>query len=119
MFEENLDELDNYMQLPSTIPVEILSFINKKRDEERFFQFLIGLNDTIYGTVRPNIIQQELMPKVKTILAQICKKEQHKHLARSMVTNDRGGTGKPLHQPSSKLMCNHCNKAGHEMTDCF
>lgn len=56
-------KLDNYMQLPTTTPAEIFSFINKEREKEKFFQFLMGLNDTIYGMVRSNIIQKTQCPK--------------------------------------------------------
>ncbi|KAI5681419.1 hypothetical protein M9H77_02647 [Catharanthus roseus] len=39
--------------------------------------------NAIYGTVRSHMIQQEPMPKLRTILAQICKEEQHKNLTRA------------------------------------
>ncbi|KAI5669066.1 hypothetical protein M9H77_18919 [Catharanthus roseus] len=40
--------------------------------------------NAIYGTVRSHMIQQEPMPKLRTILAQICKEEQHKNLTRAV-----------------------------------
>lgn len=55
------------MQLPPAIDGESSSFITKERDEEKVFQFLMGLNNALYGTVRWNIKQQELVPKVITI----------------------------------------------------
>lgn len=86
----------------------------------------MGLNDTIYRTVRSNIIQQDPMPKAKTILAQICKEEQHKYLAKSTVTDERGGAnvafaaGKVLQPLSSPLtVCNHYNRTGHDITNYF
>lgn len=46
-----LDELDNYIKLPTTVPTEIISHITtteiishitKERDEEKVYQFLMG-----------------------------------------------------------------------------
>lgn len=52
-----MDELENYGQLPSTSDAEILAAVTKERDEEKVFQFLIGLNDMLYGIIRSNITQ--------------------------------------------------------------
>lgn len=93
--------MDNYIQLPSSVDSEILSLVTKKREEEKVFQFLMELNDTIYGTVRSNTIQQEPVPKVKMVLARIRKEEQHKNVSRSTVDEYNGdavafAVGKPL-----------------------
>lgn len=48
----------------------IAPMIIKEREEERVYQFLIGLNDSLYGTVGYSIIQEEPLPKVKT---SVCK----------------------------------------------
>lgn len=42
------DELDNYMRLISTTSTVMLSLINKEREEEKGFQFLMGLNDNLW-----------------------------------------------------------------------
>lgn len=47
----------------------------------------------LYGTVRSNIIQQELVLKVKAVLAKICKEEHHKNVAQSSIVDERGGVG--------------------------
>lgn len=70
-----IDELENYTQLPVTINnSEILIIITKEREEEKIFQFIMGLNDAIFGTVRSNIIQEEPLPKLKAILTGIARK---------------------------------------------
>lgn len=45
------------MQLPLSTPAAILILITKEREEKKVIQFLIGLNDGIYATVRSNIIK--------------------------------------------------------------
>lgn len=44
------------MQVPVS---EDTPFLNKEREERQIYQFLIGLNDEVFGTVWPNIIQEE------------------------------------------------------------
>lgn len=55
----------------------------------------MGLNDEMYGTMRSSIIQEELLPKLKTIFARICKEEQHRSLTRAPAAEDdsTGGIG--------------------------
>lgn len=66
------DELQNYTQLPVT---GISLIIIKETEEEQVHQFLMGLNNAMYSTTRSNIIQDESMPKVKNVFAQIRKEE--------------------------------------------
>lgn len=120
------DGLENYIQLSSTTNVEFLSAITKERDKERIFQFLMGLNDKLLGTAKSNIIQQEPVSKVKTVLANIYKEEQHKNVAWSSMGEDRGGAGvvfafgKTLQQSApSRWMCLHCHKTAQDIEKFF
>lgn len=45
----------------------------KERDEEKVYQFFMGLNDAIFGTVWLSIIKEELVPKIKLVYAKITK----------------------------------------------
>ncbi|KAI5669402.1 hypothetical protein M9H77_19255 [Catharanthus roseus] len=54
--------------------------------------------NAIYGTVRSHMIQQEPMPKLRTILAQICKEELHKNLTRAA---DYTGDGPAMKSPAA------------------
>lgn len=81
----------------------------------------MGLNDEILGTMISNIIQQDPIPKVKQVLARICKEEQHRNLARTVTRDRHGGARISLDltqygQQTSRLTCghNHCNKFRHE-----
>lgn len=76
------DELQHYMQLPVS---DISALIIKERDEEQVHQFLMRLNDSMYGTVQSRIIQEKPLPKLKSVFARICKKEQHHNFARTAV----------------------------------
>lgn len=80
------DGLQNYLQLPVSSTTTI---IIKEREEEQVYRFLMGLNDA-YNTVRSHIIQEEPLPKVKSIFARVCKKEQHCQLSR-VASKEIGG----------------------------
>lgn len=58
---KDMDELQNYMQLPMS---DTTPFIIKEQEEEQVYQFLIGLNDA-HSTIVSCIIQEEPLPKVK------------------------------------------------------
>lgn len=60
------------------------------------YQFLMRLNDEIYGTVRSTITQQEPLPTLKQVVARIYKEEQHKNLIRTVAAEERGTTEWPL-----------------------
>lgn len=87
----------------------------------------MGLSNTFCGTVRSHLIQQEPVPKVKTVLAKICKEEQHHILAQTLTTEDRGSddvafvVAKTYRTSSynSRLVCSHCTRNGYEIGKCF
>lgn len=56
------DELQHYIQLPTSKATA--------KEEEQVYQFLIGLNDSMYGMFHPRSSKR------------ICKEEQHCQLAR-------------------------------------
>lgn len=47
------DELSNYKQ------------IIKQREKDKVHQFLIGLDDSVYGTICSNILQMDPIPNIK------------------------------------------------------
>lgn len=119
------DELNNYTELPPSASNEIISILTKKREEEQeeqTYQFLMGLQDAMFGTFRSNIIQQEPITKVKTVLSMVTKKEQHRHLARTLEEKGDGvafAVVKPGQAGDGKLSCTHYLQSSHESANCF
>nr|KYP46964.1 hypothetical protein KK1_031446 [Cajanus cajan] len=62
------DELDNYEQTPmcqcGSCTCDITSQLDKRREEERLHQFLMGLDDVVYGTVRSNLLANDPLPSL-------------------------------------------------------
>ncbi|KAI5670724.1 hypothetical protein M9H77_11088 [Catharanthus roseus] len=86
----------------------------------------------IYGTVRSHMIQQQPIPKLRTVLAKICKEEQHKNSTRIEDYSGDGAAfaatgavgaaaaaGRDGRNFSSKIHCTYCKRAGHDVTGCF
>ncbi|KAI5657211.1 hypothetical protein M9H77_26004 [Catharanthus roseus] len=74
---------DAYYVASADGPGLILTTVQLKeteKDNNYVDMALRSKKNAIYGTVRSHMIQQEPMPKLRTILAQICKEEQHKNL---------------------------------------
>ncbi|KAI5661147.1 hypothetical protein M9H77_20470 [Catharanthus roseus] len=69
----------------------------------------------IYGTVRSHMIQQEPIPRLRTVLAQICKEEQDKNSTRIRDYSSDGAAGKDHRFFPSKFYCTYCKRAGHDV----
>lgn len=50
--------------------------LDKRHEEERLHQFLMGLNDSTYGTVRSNILSAEPLPKLNRAYAMIVQRSE-------------------------------------------
>lgn len=120
--------MQNKLLLASNIAPTII----KEREEEQVYHFFMGLNDFLYGTVRSSIIQEEPIPKVKTVFQKICQEERHLNLARTATSEEVGGariaftfvkslnTASPISIFSSqKPSCTHCLKASHGVTNSY
>ncbi|XP_057418047.1 uncharacterized protein LOC130712224 [Lotus japonicus] len=126
------DELANYEQIPRCscggCKCDIASKLEKRREEERVHQFLMGLDDVSYGTVRSNVLAVDPLPSLNRVYATLVQEERMKTITRSK--EERGEVmghvvqaglktkGRP--DPKDKSMvCSHCGKTGHDGKSCF
>ncbi|KAF7816421.1 retrovirus-related Pol polyprotein from transposon TNT 1-94 [Senna tora] len=97
------DELSNYDPIPTCkcgkCTCDLSTMLNKKREDERVHTFLLGLDDTLYGTEE----------RVKTIAR--AKEDRVEVMALATRTRSDGR--------DKTLVCSHCNKNGHEAENCF
>ncbi|KAI5669161.1 hypothetical protein M9H77_19014 [Catharanthus roseus] len=79
--------------------------------------------NAIYGIARSHMIQQEPIPRLLIVLAQICKEEQHKNSTWIGDYSSDGAifatAGKDRRFFPSKFYCTYCKRAGHDVTGCF
>ncbi|RVW88922.1 hypothetical protein CK203_045069 [Vitis vinifera] len=57
--------------------------LEKKQEEERVHQFLMGLDEDGYGTVRSNILSTEPLPNLNRVYAMIVQQEQEWTMTRT------------------------------------
>lgn len=107
---------------------DISSQLEKRREEEKVHQFLMGLDDTTYGTVRSNLLATEPLPLLNRVYSTLIQDERMKAIIRTkeeqgevmglaVQTNIKPkgrGDGK-----DKNALCSHCNKTGHDATGCF
>ncbi|KAH9685729.1 retrotran gag 3 domain-containing protein [Citrus sinensis] len=131
------DELSNYVQPPvcscGNCACNLSTQWEKKREEECVHQFLIGLDDTIYGTVHSNIIAQDPLPSQSRAYALVVQEERHQTITRICDVRVEAvsfGVQAPKAQQGvaasflnnangEKSVCKHCGKTSHEISSCF
>nr|GMD59994.1 retrovirus-related Pol polyprotein from transposon TNT 1-94 [Ipomoea batatas] len=62
--------------------------LDKRREEEKLHQFLMGLDEITYGTVRSNILAAEPLPSLNKAYGIVIRDEKVKSMAR--VSEERG-----------------------------
>ncbi|QHO01748.1 uncharacterized protein DS421_13g417820 [Arachis hypogaea] len=104
------------------------SQLEKRREEERVHQFLMGLDDASYGTVRSNILATDHLPSLNRVYAMLVQEERVKTMAKAseerglvvglaMQAGNRTKGREDLSQKST--ICSHCDKSGHDVKGCF
>ncbi|KAI5444135.1 hypothetical protein KIW84_012665 [Lathyrus oleraceus] len=82
----------------------------------------MGLEDTLYGTVRSNLLAQDPLPTLNKVYATLVQEERLREITR--VTEERGEAmafavhSNFKHKQKGRL-CSHCNQTGHDSEGCF
>ncbi|XP_072066989.1 uncharacterized protein [Arachis hypogaea] len=67
------------------------SQLEKQRKEDRVHQFLMGLDDASYGTVRSNILVTDPLPTLNRVYAMLVQEERVKTMAKASKERERWG----------------------------
>ncbi|XP_071905960.1 uncharacterized protein [Coffea arabica] len=96
--EQLWEELANYEQMPTCqcgrCVCNLSVQLDKKREGEKLHQFLLGLDDMAYGTVRSNILGTEPLPSV-------------------------GGRRLGTEIKDRSALCSYCNRSRQDAVNCF
>nr|GLL42314.1 uncharacterized protein LOC108326303 isoform X6 [Ipomoea trifida] len=86
------DDLANYDQIPTCLcagcKCDISTKLERRREEEKVHQFLMGLDEASYGTVRTNMLATEPLPSLNKVYAALIREERVKNATR--VAEERG-----------------------------
>lgn len=126
------DEQANYEKVPMCTCVgckcNIGAQLEKRREEEKVHQFLMRLDDMLYGTVRTNMLAADPLPtlnRVYSILIQQervntnthAKEERGEVIGLAVQTNSKTRGCREVKDKS--MTCTHCKRSRHEAEFCF
>lgn len=101
---------------------------------EKVYQFLTGLNDETFGTIRSQILSTEPLPSLTKACSIIAQEERQRILtmgqgekieASAFFAHKRGGssgkanTGGRSNHGGRRPQCSHCRKVGREKKWCY
>ncbi|KAA8525289.1 hypothetical protein F0562_007144 [Nyssa sinensis] len=116
------DELWSYSKVPNCVCGAAAAFV-KEKEEERVHQFLMGLNDELFGTIRSQILAMDPLPSIGRAYAMVIQEEKHKSVTRgredksdtaAFVVYARGRDRNQQQREENKSTCTHCGKYGHD-----
>ncbi|KAF7821761.1 retroelement pol polyprotein-like [Senna tora] len=124
------DELSNYEQMPvcscAGCKCDLAAKLEKKQEEDRVHQFLMGLDEDGYGTMRSNILSTEPLPNLNRVYAITVQQERVRTVMKTK--EDRGlpmsfaiqaGIRKSGRDKDRTATCSNCKREGHEAENCF
>lgn len=93
----------------------------KQKVEIKLYQFLLGLDDTIYSTVHSSIFQINPLPSIKKVYSMITTKEQHKQISKFAKNDGEVATFAAVKTSSDNALTQrtHCCKQGHDASSSF
>ncbi|KAF7822484.1 retrovirus-related Pol polyprotein from transposon TNT 1-94 [Senna tora] len=123
------DELENFEQLPTCkcgkCTCDLNSFFEKRREEDKVHLFFMGLDESMFGTIRSTILALEPLPDLNKVYSLLIQEERVQNITRgkdagdvvadtmALATRVRASGREP------KPVCSHCKKIGHESRSCF
>ena len=124
------EEVSNYEQSPTCLcgncTCNLGAEWDKKRDEEKLHQFLMGLDEAVYGDVRSHILSTESLLKLNRAYAIVIQEEQVQSITRAKEERSepiafvvQAAQGSHDNRDKTSVLCTHCNKTGHEASSCF
>lgn len=126
------DELANYEQMPTCqcgkCTCNLGPALEKKREEEKIHQLLMGLDETVYGTTRSNLLAQDPLPSMNKIYSTLVREEgmrtttqgKENHGDAMAFAVQAGSSSRGRNEGRDKnMICNNCGRSGHEADNCF
>ncbi|XP_074266995.1 uncharacterized protein LOC141590293 [Silene latifolia] len=127
------DELANYSKAKDCTCGAAASLL-KEREEEKVYQFLMGLDSKLYGNIRSNLLMEDPITTLTRAYALMLKEERHVSLTKvKEERNDAAmavrhhGTGRGRNtsykseseEENKPPKCNYCGKFYHKEEDCY
>jgi len=118
------DELGGCLELPNCKCTKEFNLI-KHFEGDRVHQVLMGLDTERFGTIRSNLLAIEPLPSLNRVYAAVLREERQQTMAKGMEnqTTMEASAFKVVSMNRAKLpnrlRCTHCQKLGHEQSQCY
>ncbi|XP_074305190.1 uncharacterized protein LOC141640232 [Silene latifolia] len=125
------DELGNYSRVPNCTCGAAAELI-KEKDEEKVHQFIMGLNTSLYGHIRSNLLMEDNLTSLSRAYALVLREERHKAVTRiqeeqtevAMTARTAAGRGQGTISMQEQKeyeppRCTHCKKWYHTEENCW
>ncbi|KAL8153628.1 hypothetical protein V2J09_011388 [Rumex salicifolius] len=125
-------ELQHYNPIPThsceLCTCNVGNKVSKKREEEKVHQFLMDLNDTMYGTPwnHSHLSTRRIPSSLKrSVFEPLPEKNEEKEKTGNMAlttahnSSKSRGKGENKEARERNLTCSHCNKRRHEVSNCY
>ncbi|XP_056846267.1 uncharacterized protein LOC130497478 [Raphanus sativus] len=105
--------------------------LEKEREEDRLHEFLKGLDESLYGSVKSSLLSRDPLPSLDEAYSVLLQDEDSKHTSRAMEervetmahavrTTSASSSGSFIsREEHMKLLCSSCNRKGHLAANCF
>ncbi|CAJ2634039.1 unnamed protein product [Trifolium pratense] len=126
------DELGNYQQIPTCTcegcKCNIRAKLEKQKEEEKVHQFLMGLDDVLYGTTRSSLLATDPLPPLNRVYATLVQEQRVKAVSRSkeerteivgLAVQTSGRARGRTDTKDKGTVCSNCNLTGHDTMGCF
>ncbi|GAA0163697.1 hypothetical protein LIER_19498 [Lithospermum erythrorhizon] len=119
------DKVHNLTPLPTCDFGGITEQLMAMRLEERYHEFMYGLNRELYGSIRSVLNTQNPLPSLDTAYQKIREEESMQRSHDTSIGNElvaltlRNNSRVPDYGDKSKLSCTLCKKLGHDIITCF
>jgi len=105
---------------------EAANKIIKRHEQVKAHQFLMGLNDDIYSSIRSQILTFDMSPSLDRIFNMVVQEGNHKSLMLGQEDRNESAavfpvtTGEHTYDTvTKKAGCKHCGKFGHDESSCY
>ncbi|XP_074315017.1 uncharacterized protein LOC141651195 [Silene latifolia] len=121
------DELGNYSKAKECTCGAATSII-KEKEEEKVHQFLMGLESTLYGNIRTNLLMEEPIATLTHAYGIVLREERHASMTKvkeervdaAMATRVNTTRGRSIDdEPYVPPQCTHCKKYYHTEENCY
>ncbi|XP_061356511.1 uncharacterized protein LOC133300942 [Gastrolobium bilobum] len=120
------DELESSRKLIACASGDTCAFtksVTAELEHDRVYQFLIGLDHHIYGTLITQILNSNPLPTINRVFAMVIQEESHKAMVRTAeIPYDALGCAlhtAPLDPSKARIICSHCGRPNHDASRCY